>query len=859
MASMSPEINFYSSSAIQKLHSDGAEEYKALENYFGGNRMSKSFSPPYTPEHNAIAERINRTLGDAVRSLLIQANLPPCLWPFALKHVIYVRNRVQHSAIGKSPFEVVTGGRPNLKHIRVFGCTASALRLPKQSKFASRAIEGVYLETDEHGIFKILVMEEDKIYRIIESRHVTFEENKFLGAPGLEEIMEDEVSDDDTDSNITEDHSENGIEVTQVDDMSLQFENKNRSKNNQISSNDNQLQVPQHNVSNDSSPNNSSDEQDSKSGGDQDESIDSDNHEDDEPRDDTHHDTEEDDQSTSSRRYPSRTRNPPGKWYVASTAQQKSNDNIEITTSDEPTLSEIKNSTPKEQALCQAAIDDEFKSFKEKNTWTEDPNPKTQPLPTHMVFKIKRLLNGLVGRFRGRTVAGGNYQIFGENYFETYAPVVTFALVRIFLYIALCLGMKRCQLDVKTAFLNGHLSIDIWVMSPRGIPGHPSRCYKLNKAIYGLKQAHLEWHKRLCSDLADMGFKEIPSAPCVFYLQNTEIGGDVYLLVYVDDILILSSTDAGIEYVVNSFKRLYEVRVSYDVELFLGVHIKWFEGSKTSLPQLFMSQPLYIEGILRRFGMTMCKPVATPMISTFWTVLSSEQDKSTIDVKLFEQIIGSLVYLALRSRPDILTSVLILARFQKAPTAYCHQAAKRILRYLRGTTTHGLLYESGNIKITGFVDSDYAGDVTDRKSMSGFIVKLGSASCIWGSKKQPTVALSTCEAEYHALSMAAKDIIWIRRVLQEVGFDVHNPTSMSSDNQCGISWATSDKCSSTRAKHIDVQVHFIRNLYKEGTVDIPYVPSEDNDADIFTKPLDKIKHTTICKRIGLVESFEEEC
>jgi len=859
MASMSSDINFYSSSAIQQLHSDGAEEYKALENYFGGSGISKSFSPPYTPEHNAIAERINRTLGDAARSLLIQANLPTCLWPFALKHVVYVRNRVQHSAIGKSPFEVVNGERPDLKHIRVFGCTAYALRLPRQSKFASRAIEGVYLETAEHGIFKILIMEEDKIYRIIQSRHVTFDENKFLGAPYLEEIMEDEASDDDTDSNTTEDHSENGIEVTQFDDMSLQFENQNRSENNPISSNDNQLQVPQGNISNDSSPSNSSDEQDSQSGGDQDGNIDSDIHEDDEPRDDAPHDTEEDDQSADNRRYPSRNRNPPGKWYIASTAQHKSNEKIKITTSDDPTLSEIMNSTPEEQALWQAAIDDEFKSFKNKDTWTEDPNPKSQPLPTHMVFKIKRLSDGTVDRFRGRTVAGGNHQIFGENYFETYAPVVTFVLVRIFLYIALCLGMKRCQLDVKTAFLNGHLSVDIWVMSPRGIPGHPTRCYKLNKAIYGLKQAHLAWHKRLCSDLAQMGFEELPSAPCVFYLQNTEIGGDVYLLVYVDDILILSSTDDGIKYVVNSFKHLYEVRVSYDVELFLGVHMKWFQGSKAGLPQLFMSQPLYIEGILRRFGMTMCKPVATPMISTFWTGLSSEQDKSIMDVKRFEQIIGSLLYLALRSRPDILTSVLILARFQKAPTTYCHQAAKRILRYLRGTTTHGMMYESGNIKITGFVDSDYAGDVTDRKSMSGFIIKLGSASCIWGSKKQPTVALSTCEAEYHALTMSAKEIIWIRRVLQEVGFEVHNPTSMNSDNQCGIDWATSDKCPSTRAKHIDVQVHYIRDLCEEGTIDIPYVPSEDNDADIFTKPLDKIKHMTICKRIGLLESPEEEC
>lgn len=155
-------------------------------------------------------------------------------------------------------------------------------------------------------------------------------------------------------------------------------------------------------------------------------------------------------------------------------------------------LSEITKCTPEDQALWQAAFDDESKSFEYKNIWTEDPSPKSQPLQTtHRVFKMKRQVDSLVGCFRARTVADGNYQVFCENYFETKAPVVTFVLVRIFLYISLCLRMKRGQLDVKISFLNGILSIDIWVMSPRGIPGDPARCYRLNKALYGLKQAHL--------------------------------------------------------------------------------------------------------------------------------------------------------------------------------------------------------------------------------------------------------------------------------------------------------------------------------------------------------------------------------
>ena len=245
--------------------------------------------------------------------------------------------------------------------------------------------------------------------------------------------------------------------------------------------------------------------------------------------------------------------------------------------------------------------------------------------------------------------------------------------------------MFRAQLDVKTAFLNGLLKEAIWVMSPKGIDGHPSRCYRLKRAIYGLKQAHLAWHKRLCEDLQNLGFEELPSAPCVFRLKHCPFGGEIFLLIYVDDILVLSSTKEGIQFVTESFQRLYTVRVLLDVEFFLGVKLTWSKSNNGTPSRLSFSQTLYIDGLLRRFGMENAKSVSTPMVQAFWNAISSESDTSIVNVKLFEQMIGSLLYLALRSRPDILASVLILARFQKSPTAYCHQAAKRVLRYLRGT------------------------------------------------------------------------------------------------------------------------------------------------------------------------------
>ena len=173
------------------------------------------------------------------------------------------------------------------------------------------------------------------------------------------------------------------------------------------------------------------------------------------------------------------------------------------------------------------------------------------------------------------------------------------------------------------------------------------------------------------------------------------------------------------------------MRVADKVNLFLGVQLGWELESEGRPLSLKLSQPLYIEGMLRRFGLENSKPAPTPMVEKFFPSFSTETDKSIVDVELYQQMIGSLLYLALRTRLDILAPVLILARFQNAPTRYCHRAAKRVLRYLRGSCDVGITYRTGSMRIRAFVDADYAGDVIDRKSMSGYLIKLGNATCIW--------------------------------------------------------------------------------------------------------------------------------
>lgn len=471
--------------SMNKVHSDGAKEYLALQDSLGGREEKKSFSPPYTPELNGIAERVSRTMVEGALAMLIQANLPSCLWPFALKHAIHVRNRVPHSATAKTPHLVSTGKQSSLKHIRVFGCAAYVLRQLEGSKSESWAIEGVHSETLEHGVYRVLITDENGIPKVTESLHVTFDESKFPGAPDLEDYVENESDSDERfvgepDESESDNESEVHVNVKDDDDYGVTEQDQDVPDTNDTNGN----------ISDDNNGDDGDDDEAPlfEESGDED-SDDCDN-------DDEFQDAQ-DEAPEPQRQYPVRTKRgkKPFKWYKAMSA--RSMDQLTITTSDAPTLSEALNATPKEGELWEAAIDDEMKSPDSNSTWVPDDSPESQPLPTRAILKIKRNADGSVERFNARVVAGGNHQAYSETYKETYTPVVSFKIVPLLLYLTLCLGMSIGQVDVKTAFLNGELSESVCVMSPRGIPGVVSMFYRILKAIYGLKRSHLACNTKL--------------------------------------------------------------------------------------------------------------------------------------------------------------------------------------------------------------------------------------------------------------------------------------------------------------------------------------------------------------------------
>lgn len=212
-----------------------------------------------------------------------------------------------------------------------------------------------------------------------------------------------------------------------------------------------------------------------------------------------------------------------------------------------------------------------------------------------------------------------------------------------------------------------------------------------------------------------------------------------------------------------------------------------------------------------------------------------------MELETYQQMIGSLLFIALCTRPDILSAVSVLAQFQLHPNKYCPLLVKRVLGYLKGTTDYGLCYEGFGSDSSAIVDFDYARDKTDRRSATGYVISVAKFVIAWGARKQKSVALSTCEAEYYALSKVSQVAIWLQNILSQIGLTNIQPTIVQSDNCSAIEWALSTKNYAQLSKHIDVGVHFTWDLVRQKETDVNYITSKNNDADSLTNPLGDIK------------------
>jgi hypothetical protein len=490
------------------------------------------------------------------------------------------------------------------------------------------------------------------------------------------------------------------------------------------------------------------------------------------------------------------------------------------------------------------AMDRELQSIKDNDVWTLVPRPEDQKVvDSRWVLRIKD-----DGLYKARFCAKGFAQQWGVDYVDTFAPVAKYTSVRILFAIAAGLGLKVHQMDVVTAFLYGELQDTVYVKQPEGyeVPGHEDWVYLLKRALYGLKQAPLVWYDNIKAVLQGFEFVRCESDHGIFVTIRN--GYRIYLAVYVDDLLIMGQREEDIDEVKDLLKNRYQMKDLGVARRFLGMDIDYAEDGSIKL-----HLERYLSALLERHGMSECNPVSTPMDPSVRLVPAADGDRDGLaDVKEYQQIVGELQFASLVARPDISCAVGTLAQFNVNPTSTHLGAAKRVLRYLKGSADLGVVYSPPSGEASAFSDADWAGDRETRRSRTGYVVMINKGAVSWRSALQPTVALSTTEAEYMALTEVTKEVEWVRTFLKELKYEhgVDEPTTVSTDNQ-GAKALANNPVSHSRTKHIAIRHHFIREKVADNTVWIQHVPTEMMTADSLTKALARQKHVKCSQLMGM--------
>ncbi|GKV51641.1 hypothetical protein SLEP1_g58277 [Rubroshorea leprosula] len=449
------------------------------------------------------------------------------------------------------------------------------------------------------------------------------------------------------------------------------------------------------------------------------------------------------------------------------------------------------------------AMSEEFSALVRQGTWELVPSqPSQHVLGCKWVFRLKRGKDGSIERYKARLVAKGFHQRPGSDYFNTFSPVIKPTTIRTVLSLAVSRGWSIQQLDVNNAFLHGHIDEVLYMQQPTGFVDHnfPSHVCRLRKSLYGLKQAPRAWFQALKDFILAQGFFHSKSDNSLFIYHKGSTW--IYFLVYVDDIIVTGNDSAAVQSIVQVMSTTFSLKDLGPLSFFLGIEaISTKDG-------LFLSQQRYILDLLQKTGMADAKPVSSPLAST--SVLQLSTGTPLSDGTNYRKIVGSLQYLSL-TRPDLSFAVSRLSQFMHRPTDSHWQAVKRVLRYLRGSVSHGLLLRpQPTLSLHAFSDADWAGDRDTYTSTTGYLVFLGSNPVSWRAAKQRAVARSSTEAEYRALATAASE-------------------------------------------HIAIDLHFVRELVDRKVLHVSHISSQDQLADVLTKALPSLRFHSLRSKIGVAD------
>ena len=494
----------------------------------------------------------------------------------------------------------------------------------------------------------------------------------------------------------------------------------------------------------------------------------------------------------------------------------------------------------------------ELTNMLEQQVWTEMPRsalPKgANVLPYKDVFKIKIDEHGNVCEFKARFTPKGFRQKPGLDYKETFARTGMYKTERVALSLAAKLDNELVQFDVPAAFLNAPVEEEVYMAMPKGF-GKDDMVVRLKKSLYGLKQAPRNWDRMIHAFITEvMGWRASVSDPSLYY-RRSKTGRLMLIYRFVDDMqgqFNKAADEAEFTEHADKLRQRFNIKQLKTASWMLGMRITRDRAART----IKLDQELYVTKALERYGLSECKVATTPEVIGAATDATPGMD-DVAERQRYMEIVGTLMYAMISTRPDIAHAVHWLASNMQAPMRRHMLAAERVLRYLAGTKDVGLVFGSRNgdarvdsrghgtqmvVDVCAFADADWANCKGDRKSISGWVAKLNGDPVSWSSKKQRVVALSTCEAELYAEAAAIQEVLWLRGLMEELGLHTATGSTVFGDNQSTIA-VSKNGVKGERTKHVDVKYHFVTETVEAGKVKLQWVPTTKQQADIFTKPL----------------------
>ena len=781
---------------IKILRSDRGGEYLSLEfkEHLKARGIVQQLTPPYTPQHNGVSERRNRTLLDMVRSMMNLTTLPLSFWDYALESAVRILNMVPTKKVDKTPYEIWHGKAPYLSYLKVWGCEAF-VKNDSPDKLEQRSVKCIFVGYPKETMGYYFYNPSENTVKV--ARYAEFFETKLIAQGNNGRIVElDEVQEEDTSpSTLTGDQQFGGDRIEpQVMPQS-----------------DPQVAIEPHDMP--QSQNQIADAPIRRS---------------------------------------ERTIRAPHRLNLNVALD---NEDHVVGDLNEPRNLKAALSGPDADKWLQAA-NVEMQSMKDNDVWDlVDRPPNTKTVDCKWLFKIKTDMDGNIHIYKARLVAKGFTQIYGIDYEETFSPVADIRAIRILLAIAAFYDYEIWQMDVKTAFLNGYLDEDVYMNQPEGFidPLNSNKVCKLKRSIYGLKQASRSWNKRFDEEIKKFGFVQNFDEPCVY--QKFSGSNVTFLVLYVDDILLMGNSVPMLEDVKSHLGKCFAMKDLGEAAFILGIKIsrdrskRLIELSQKAYIEKILKR--FSMENSKRGNLPMQDGLKLSIKDSASTPVEVERMQRIP----YASAIGSIMYAVRCTRPDVAFAQNIVSRFQQNPGERHWIAVKNILKYLRATKDMVLVY-GGNpeaeLKVNGYCDAGFQTDHDDTKSQTGYVFTMNGGAVVWKSKKQSTTAMSATESEYIAAAEAAMEAVWIRKFVSGLGVvpTAKSPLDMYCDNTGAIIIANEPGVQKG-ARHFQRKFHYVREQVEQGEIKVLKVHTDDNLADPFTKALPKAKLTHLAEGIGL--------